>query len=90
MKKRTKLEVIRDILLVLKSNEKAKITKIIYKANLSNNSIKPYLDDLMKNKLIEQVIVKEQRLFKITSKGEEFLGEFNKIKIFSESYGLGE
>lgn len=88
MKKRTKLEVIKDLLLILRENKKVKITHLIYKANLSNNSIKPYLEDLQKNKLIDQLDEKGRKLFIITKKGYEFLEEFNKIKIFSESYGL--
>ena len=86
--KRTRLEVIRDILDVLQKNRNVKITHIIYKANLSNNSIKPYLENLVKNKMIEQVTTNEQRFFRITQKGYEFLQEFNKIKIFSDSFGL--
>ncbi|MEK6859253.1 MAG: winged helix-turn-helix domain-containing protein [Nanoarchaeota archaeon] len=88
MKKRTRLEVIRDLLVVLQRNKQVKITHLIYKANLSNNSIKPYINYLLKNNLAEQVIVDEKRMFKITPHGNGFLEEFNKIKIFSESYGL--
>ncbi|VVB78616.1 Winged helix-turn-helix [uncultured archaeon] len=88
MKKRTRLEVIRDLLEVLQKNKQVKITHLIYKANLSNNSIKPYIEYLLKNNLAEQTIVDEKRMFKITLKGNEFLLEFNKIKIFSDSYGL--
>jgi predicted transcriptional regulator len=80
--------VIKDLLLILRENKKVKITHLIYKANLSNNSIKPYLEDLQKNKLIDQLDEKGRKLFIITKKGYEFLEEFNKIKIFSESYGL--
>jgi predicted transcriptional regulator len=87
-KKRTKIEVIRDILNVLKTNREVKITHIIYKANLSNNSIKPYIDNLLKNKLMIEVLEADKRFYKITLKGMEFLSEFEKIKIFSESYGL--
>lgn len=86
--KRTRLEVIRDILDLLQKNKQVKITHLIYKANLSNNSIKPYIDDLLKNSLIENEVVEGKRVFRITQKGNEFLQEFNKIKIFSESYGL--
>ncbi|MDP2925626.1 MAG: winged helix-turn-helix domain-containing protein [Nanoarchaeota archaeon] len=86
--KRTRLEVIRDILDILQKNKQVKITHLIYKANLSNNSIKPYLGELLKKSLLEEIIIDEKRLFKITTKGNEFLQEFNKIKIFSESYGL--
>jgi len=88
MTKRTKLEVTRDILETLQKNRQVKITHLIYKANLSNNSIKPYVDYLLKNKMMEEVLDKDKRHFKITPKGNEFLFEFSKIKIFSESFGL--
>mgnify|MGYP001563211799 CR=1 FL=1 len=68
-KKRERLEVIRDILDVLQKNRNVKITHIIYKANLSNNSIKPYLENLLKNKMMERVTTDEQRFFRITEEG---------------------
>ncbi|MBS3077631.1 hypothetical protein J4233_05155 [Candidatus Pacearchaeota archaeon] len=87
-KKRTKLEVIKDLLEVLKKGKQAKITHLIYKANLSNNSIKPYLEELINNKLMESKEEAGKKYFIITKKGEEFLQEYNKIIILSESYGL--
>lgn len=89
-KKRNKLEMIKDILEVLQKNRQVKITHLIYKANLSSNSIKPYIDDLMKKNLIEQTTEEDKKLYKITIKGNEFLQEYNKIKAFAESYGLQE
>lgn len=80
--------MIRDLLEILRKNKQVKVTHLIYKANLSNNSIKPYLEELMNNKMIENDIIEDKRRFNITKKGEEFLKEFNKIKIFSDSYGL--
>ena len=88
MTKRTKLEVTRDILDTLQKNRQVKITHLIYKANLSNNSIKPYIEYLLKNKMMKEVMDRDKRFFKITLKGNEFLIEFNKIKIFSESFGM--
>ena len=88
-KKRTRLEVVRDLLKILTEHKEVKITHLIYKSNLSNNSIKPYIEDLIKNNLIENSIINERRLFKITQKGREFLEDFNRMKVFSESYGLG-
>ncbi|MDD5192706.1 MAG: winged helix-turn-helix domain-containing protein [Candidatus Nanoarchaeia archaeon] len=88
MKKRTRLEVIKDILEIIRENKQVKITHLIYKSNLSNNSIKPYLKDLLENNMIEELVENERKLFKITKKGNEFLEEFNKIRIFSESFGL--
>jgi predicted transcriptional regulator len=87
-KKRTRLEVIRDILSVLSNGRDVKITHLIYKANLSNNSIKPYMKELLENQLIEEIQKKDKRIYTITQKGREFLQEFEKIKVFSEAYGL--
>ena len=89
MKKRTKLEIVKDILEVLKENRNVRITHIIYKANLSNNSIKSYISGLIENQLIKESNEKGKRYFVITEKGYEFLKEFGRMKIFSESYGLG-
>ncbi|MBI3623682.1 hypothetical protein HY212_06420 [Candidatus Pacearchaeota archaeon] len=89
MKKRTKLEVIKDILEVLKQNKKVKITHLIYKANLSNNSIKPHIESLLKNQFVLQEENDGKRAYQITQKGQEFLDEFKKMKIFEDSYGLG-
>ena len=88
MVKRNRLEVTRDILEILQKNRQVKITHLIYKANLSNNSIKPYIEYLLKNRFAEKVIEKDKNYFKITTKGNEFLTEFSKIKIFSDSFGL--
>ena len=88
MVKRNRLEVTRDILEIMQKNRQVKITHLIYKANLSNNSIKPYIEYLLKNKFAEKVVDKDKKYFKITSKGNEFLTEFSKIKIFSDSFGL--
>ncbi len=89
-KKRTKLEVVKDILETLRKGKEVKITHLIYRANLSNNSIKPYIDHLLKNNLIELVKEKDKLFFVISQKGLGFLQEFDRIRTFSESYGLNE
>ena len=88
VKRRTKIEIIRDVLEVLRKNKKVKITHIIYKSNLTNNSIKPILENLLENQLIQKISEKEKTLFTITKKGEEFLEEFSKMKVFSDAYGI--
>ncbi len=88
MKKRTRLEVLKDILDILGKRREVKITHLVYKANLSNNSIKPYIEYLLENNLTELKKTKAGKRYIITTKGQEFLNEFEKIKIFSESYGL--
>lgn len=88
VKKRTKIEIIRDVLEVLKKNKQVKITHIIYKSNLTNNSVKPILENLLENQLVQKKTEKEKTFFSITKKGEEFLEEFSKIKVFSDAYGI--
>lgn len=88
VRKRTKLEVIKDILIVLRNEHKVKITHLIYKSNLSSGSIKFYIDELMKNNLVEEVDNSGKKYYQITQKGNKFLEDFNKIMVFSESYGL--
>lgn len=73
---------------ILKSGKKAKITHLIYKANLSNNSIKSYIENLTKNQLITENKESGKKIYNITPKGTAFLEEYNKIKIFSEAYGI--
>jgi predicted transcriptional regulator len=75
---------------VLREYRKVKITHIIYKSNLSNNSVKPYIKNLSDNKLIEEVTEGEKRYFVLTQKGLEFLQEFKRMQTFTKSYGLGE
>ena len=81
-KKRNKLEVIRDILLALKRNHRLRITPLIYKSNLSNNVIKVHIENLIKNGLIEEINNSETKYYQITRKGDQFLEDFNKIRIF--------
>ena len=52
MKKRTRLEVIKDILEILRGKPGVRITHLIYKSNLSNNSIKPYISELIEKGLV--------------------------------------
>ena len=88
VKKRTRLDVIKDILVVLRNGHKVKITHLIYKSNLSSGSIKDYLKELVENGLVSEVKNSERVYYQITSKGNQFLEDFDKIMIFSEAYGL--
>jgi len=87
-KKRSKLDIIRDILGILRSNKKTKITHLIYKANLSNNIIKGYIEELSKNGMMNEIIENKKKFYVITKKGLEFIEEYNKMKIFTDAYGL--
>ncbi len=89
-KKRTKLEVIRDLLSVLREHGQVKITHLIYKSNLSYVIVQDYIKELTAKGLIksEKDESKNKNFYAITSKGSQFLKEFEKIRIFTEAYGL--
>ncbi len=90
-RKRNKLEVIRDILLVIQErNGRAKPTRILYKSNLSHIMMKEYIQDLISRGLIKENRAKEGRTYAITEKGSKYLSEYSTIVNFMESFGLNE
>jgi predicted transcriptional regulator len=88
-KKRTRLEVIKDILEVIKAkNGKIKPTHILYKSNLSYQMMEDYLDELIEKELIREQKAKQGRTYMLTDKGFEFLSEYGKIQAFTNSFGF--
>ncbi|MGD0954546.1 MAG: winged helix-turn-helix domain-containing protein [Methanotrichaceae archaeon] len=65
--KRDKLEIARNILLICKDG--AKKTEIVYKVNLNFKNAEGYLKWLIDR----EMILKEGKFFKITSRGSELL-----------------
>lgn len=88
-KKRNRLEVIRDILIVIRDkNGKAKPTHILYKSNLSHIMMKDYIKDLLSKEFIKESHTKEGRRYSITEKGIKYLQEYKTVINFVESFGL--
>ena len=87
MKRRSKLEVINDILDAIYQKGEIKLTHLMYKANLSYQKLKEYLDKLKENDMIE---IDSNNIVKLKDKGIEFLREFYRLKKFAESFGLDE
>ena len=91
-KKRTRLEVIRDILLVIKDrNGKIKPTHILYKSNLSHQMMEEYLGELIQKGFITEQTMKDgkSKTYAITKKGMTYLEKYRSIIEFTESFGLG-
>ena len=86
--KRERLQLIHDILKVIRDGKK-KPTHIMYKANLSHQMLEEYLKDLLSKEFI--VVMKHGRAktYSITEKGLKYVGEYDVIKKFVESFGLG-
>ena len=89
-KKRDKLEIIKDILEILRDKgEKVKPTHIMYKANLSHVMLKEYTQELVKKKIIEEKQTKKgKKRFVLTQKGFSYLKDYSIIRGFVDSYGL--
>ncbi|HLC32169.1 MAG TPA: DUF4364 family protein [Candidatus Nanoarchaeia archaeon] len=88
-KKRTKLEIIHDILRVVKEKSgKIKPTHILYKSNLSHQMLEEYLSELIEKEFITEIKVKKERSYAITPKGSQFLEQYRSIIEFTDSFGL--
>lgn len=88
-KKRTRLEVIRDILSVIRDrNGKIKPTHILYKSNLSHPMMEEYLGELIGKGFIVEHSSAQGKTYSVTSKGLEYLAKYRTIVEFSQSFGL--
>ena len=88
-KRRGKLEIIHDMLSSIQNKGgQIKPTHLLYKSNLSHSKMKEYLEELIQKGMVKEVYEKDKKMFVITDKGREFLMEFERIREFSESFGL--
>ena len=87
-KQRSVLRINLDILNAIREEGDAKPTHILYKANLSHERLVRYLDDLTGKGLIEVRQDGENRTYKMTSKGIEFLIEMRRAESFVQGFGL--
>ena len=87
--KRSRIEIIHDMLQTI-SNKGGRIkpTHLMYKANLSHNQMKLYLDELMAKNMIEEEAKDERKIIVITDKGFSFIQKFNQMKEFEKTFGL--
>ena len=88
-KRRGRLEIIADILRSIQNKGGGiKPTHLLYKSNLSHAKLKEYVDALVEKGMIEEQVVKGRKMFIMKEQGHKFLLEFDRIKEFSESFGL--
>lgn len=78
MKNRSRYEVIAAIL--RSSTKEETRTKIMYKAMLSNDQCKIYLDSLLQSGLIQEVNIGNKIVYRITHKGNKFLSYYDQMK----------
>ena len=78
MKNRSRYEVIAAILRSASKEETR--TKIMYKAMLSNDQCKIYLDSLLQSGLIQEVNIGNKMVYRITHKGNKFLAYYDQLR----------
>lgn len=90
-RKRNRLEIIHDILGVIKEKQgKIKPTQILYKSNLSHIMMNEYLDELIEKQFIKEEKTKTGKTYLITEKGIRYLDEYKLVTNFIDSFGLNE
>jgi len=85
---RSRVKILYDILKqvkILESKEGiAKPTKIMYRANLSYERMKTYLDELTEKNLIEKC----EEGYRITSEGDKMLNELERVISLLKTFGF--
>lgn len=90
-KKRNRLEIIRDILEVIRNKSgKIKPTHILYKSNLSHAMMEEYLTELKQKEFIKEQKTAVSRTYIITEKGLKYLSQYSLVSEFASSFGLNE
>ena len=89
MKKRNKLEIIKDILEVIRNRSgKIKPTHILYKSNLSYVMMEEYMKELMDKEFIQEKKLNKGKTYVITEKGINYLQQYHLISEFTQSFGI--
>ena len=89
MRKRNRLNVIKDIIEAIQKNRHIKPTRLLYASNLSPQMFKEYVNELITKKFIMlEIDEKEKKTFSLTKKGQDFLQEYKVIENFVENFGL--
>lgn len=89
MKKRSQLEVIRDMLAtVQRKGGRIKPTQLLSKSNLSYKMMQEYVTVLQGRGLLSVEQGDERRQYVLTDKGYAFLAEYKRLAEFTEAFGL--
>lgn len=86
--RRSKLRILVDILKVIEEENGARITQILYGANLSYDRLVKYIEELLSKGLVDERKRGQSTVYYLTKKGREFLVEFRKIEKFAEAFGV--
>ena len=88
-KYRSQMRIYVDIMRVIQREENhAKPTRILYGANLSHDRLVKHLRELKALGVIEEVPDGDDRFYKLTQKGIEFLNQYRSVERFASAFGF--
>ena len=89
-RKRDRLEVIRDILTVIKDQHNSiKPTRLLRRSNLSSTSFHDYYGELLAKGFVKEFIdAKGKKFVTLTDKGFNYLSRYQFIREFIEQFEL--
>lgn len=88
-RKRGKLEVIYDILNIIRNNKNSiKSTPLLRRSNLSSERFQEYFNELLDKGLIRELEDKNGKLITLTDKGFKYLENYKVITSFIDDFGL--
>jgi len=88
IKKRERLEVIKDILKIIKDNNKIKSTPLLRQSNLSSSRFQEYFKELLEKQFVKQTNYDKDKFISLTDKGYKFLEKYKTILGFIEEFEL--
>lgn len=87
--KRSQLDVIHDMLAAMQRKQgKIRPTHLLSKSNLSHKMMREYVAILKQRGLIEEDEEADRRVYLLTTKGHQFLAEYQRLAQFTEAFGL--
>ena len=89
MAKRGKLEIIKDILYIIKEHlNSIKPTPLLRQSNISSSRFKEYFNELLERNFIKEVNHKNGKFISLTEKGFKFLEKYKTIINFIDEFEL--
>lgn len=89
MAKRNKLEIIRDILEIIRAHKNSiKPTPLLRQSNISSSRFKEYLSELTEKQFVRKVNDKKDKFICLTNKGFRFLEKYKTIVNFIDEFEL--
>ena len=89
MAKRGRLEILYDILKLVKENPKGiKTTPLLRKSNISTKRFKEYYSETLEKEFVKETNSSDGKKVFITEKGNKFLNKYKVITSFVDEFGL--